>query len=318
LISRRSKVTVEVTPNITVQISEALAFSLAVALEYGWWQMLNGPTHLKGGMLDHIYVNKKHLYNTSGQFPHAGSDHKLGFVIRKKIKVNNPPKILQYRFLKNVPWNEVKLELCKYTSLEFESDSDVSDYLLRNIDRKFSFINNKVLEILDKYAPLKRRLVKSKVSPWLTSEIRELIKHRDKCEREAISSKCSVKRKEFSIARNLVNHRLTGTKKLHFKNTFEESCKSDHLWNTVDQLTKFRKKNKQPISYLEVGKRRVYQKSEIHDILADELTVKPESSNDPAVIKQEIQSYRESFDYSASRLCDIEPVQITHREIFLA
>lgn len=284
----------------------------------GWWQMMSGPTHVRGGLLDHFYVNKKHLYSACGQFTHAGSDHNLCFAVRKKCKVKVPPKILEYRFLKKVPWEEVKKELLTKSISDFESETNLDEYLVRNVDRKFSQVNSSVLEIIDKYAPLKKRLVKGKISPWFTSEVRELILVRDRHRSNMLLSNNESNRKEYNRARNQVNNKLAVLKKSYFKSKFAESCKSENMWNTIDQITNFRRKNKQPISYLEVGKRRVYEKDEVYDIFANELTVKPDPSIDCLSVKQEIVKYRENFDYADSKKCDLEPIQVTHEEVYRA
>jgi len=82
--------------------------------EYNFRQLLSQPTHNKGALLDHVYVNNISLYNNFGSFPYAGSDHDLCYAIRKQEKIKFEAKVIKVRNWNKVEWNEVKKELCLF------------------------------------------------------------------------------------------------------------------------------------------------------------------------------------------------------------
>ena len=58
------------------------------------------------------------------------------------------------------------------------------------------------LQVLDKHAPLQSKKIKSKRSPWISSDIRHLMTARDNLKRKAIITKLETDWENYKKARN--------------------------------------------------------------------------------------------------------------------
>ncbi|PSN33690.1 hypothetical protein C0J52_25727, partial [Blattella germanica] len=52
-------------------------------------------------------------------------------------------------------------------------------WTLPNVDEKILLLNKFILELYDKHAPLKTKLVKRLPAPWITTDIRNIMANRD-------------------------------------------------------------------------------------------------------------------------------------------
>ncbi|CAL8083264.1 unnamed protein product [Orchesella dallaii] len=289
--------------------------------EYNLWQLLRTPTHNRGGLIDHIYVTDRDKYSKFGSFSYGGSDHKLCFVIRKKRKLVYEPRVILVRSWKKIDWEAFKNELVIIrgqfdSSTSNEISQNTSQYVIRNVDKKFDYINRRVMELLDKYAPLKKRLVKGKHNPWFNSNLRTLCNQRNKAQEFAIEQKTVEAKKNYRQLNNKRNLMLSNNKALYFQGKFEEACDSSSLWDTINELTQFRRKSKSAINQLHTGSRKITDKSEICDILADTFVLA--GTNDTTDINSEIKEYCNNFDYVNSANSDKYPITVTHEEVYKA
>lgn len=287
-----------------------------ICKEYNISQLLNAPTHNKGALLDHVYVNNTSLYNNFGSFPYAGSDHDLCYAIRKQEKIKFDPKVIKVRNWNKVEWDKVKKELCLFQHNIANELCKASNFNTKSIDRDFQKMNEFALTILDKYAPERKMLVRGKFSPWLTSEVRMSMKKRNMLHKIAKKTNLVEDWKNFRKSRNTTNNLVTNSKKKYFKHRFEEDCKSEDMWESINKLTKYRCKKTTPITYLEVGKKRVYEQSDINDILADTFVVRGDViMEDNKQLLNEIEIYEQNYDYSDSLQIDKEPIKIEHNDV---
>jgi len=284
--------------------------------EYELMQLITEPTHDKGALLDHIYISNRKLYAHSGSFPYAGSDHSLCYTIRKQEKIKIEPKIIKVRNWNKINWKELKSELCLFQHKLQNGEIEGSPYLSKGIDRDFDKMNKFAVAILNKHAPEKKMLVRGKFSPWLTADVRCSMKLRNKMHKIAKNSNLPEDWKRFRQARNSTNNLVTSSKKRYFSDKFEKECKSEDMWETINKLTNYRCKKTAPITYLEVGKKRVYEKSEINDIFADTFVVKGEILiEDDKLILDEIKLYEENYDFSNTKFNDKEPLKVEHNDV---
>jgi hypothetical protein len=97
-----------------------------------------------------------------------------------------------------------------------------------------------VLPIIDKHAPLRRKRVKEQTHPkWLTPEIIETMKQRDKCKKLKQFN-------EYKILRNKVCALVTKAKRDHVNALINNSSDTRHLWKAMNEIT--HKAPKQPSS----------------------------------------------------------------------
>jgi exonuclease III len=70
--------------------------------EFGFKQVISGPTHRGISLLDHLHLNHPDKYGRTGHFQLSSSEHELVFCIRKQAKTNIPAKTVLCRNYKNV------------------------------------------------------------------------------------------------------------------------------------------------------------------------------------------------------------------------
>ena len=91
--------------------------------------------------------------------------------------------------------------------------------------------NDLFLKIVNKHAPIKTNRVKRKHQPeWLTSEILDLMKERDKC-------KINGKIDEYRILRNKISKMIDKAKKEMYRNKLEEGQDDPRtIWKIFKQF----------------------------------------------------------------------------------
>jgi hypothetical protein len=80
--------------------------------EFNLWQLMCGPTHQNGSLIDHIYITEKNNYPFSAHFPFGGSD--LCIISRKLNSLKPGPCYMSFRNLKPVDWVSFQSNLLKY------------------------------------------------------------------------------------------------------------------------------------------------------------------------------------------------------------
>ena len=108
-----------------------------------------------------------------------------------------------------------------------------------------------ILTIAIFHAPFKKkRVLISSPAPWLNSEIKRLMRERDRIKSIAITSKDQTKWIEYKNIKNHVNHSFMASKKDYFGSHFESNNgKVKATWNGINSLLS-RKKNKTQVTKL--------------------------------------------------------------------
>ena len=75
------------------------------------------------------------------------------------------------------------------------------------------------LFVANKLAPLKTRKFRNKVTPWLTSEIKKQMNHRDHLKQKATQAKSQRLFEAYKIARNKTNKMVDKAKSTYFQHT---------------------------------------------------------------------------------------------------
>ena len=176
---------------------------------FGYSQLIKDPTRTTkktSTIIDHIITNRPAVVSSCGVRPCGISDHDALFLIRNarapKLKV--PPKIISVRNykrfylegfqsdVKTIPMEHIKLV-----------SNDANEVWLR---WKAFF-----LDILDKHAPVTRIKVKGNSLPYVTSELKALIRTRDYLRAKAKKTGSVCLQKAFNHVRNKVNKALSGS-----------------------------------------------------------------------------------------------------------
>lgn len=138
---------------------------------YNMTQVLNEPTRItntNSTLIDPLFISKNIKLISCGTSDNNISDHRLVYGILNTSDSKLPPKFLTYRCFDNFN-HQLFLEhlsSLNWNELLYES----------NIDRKVDILNKFIISSFDIFAPTVTRKVSKPKAPWLSPNLRLLIK----------------------------------------------------------------------------------------------------------------------------------------------
>lgn len=162
------------------------------------------PTHHKA-ILDLLVVKDVNRVASHGQLSAPGfSYHDLIFLSYSLKTPKFTPKYITYRNLKNININNL---------LNDSSQVPWSDVqLLHTVDDKVNLFNVYLLSLYDRHAPLVTKRVTHPPSPWLTLDIRKLMRKRDRLYRRFKKTDNLTFLTRYKQLRNRVNQLIRNSK----------------------------------------------------------------------------------------------------------
>ena len=221
-------------------------------------------TYKTATLLDHIYSNSQHLVTNVKILDSGISDHfpTICTWLYKPPKLENKGHTtIHYRSFKYFS----KLRFCHHLSLvNFREIFNFHDPI-----QALESFYEALMPVIDKHAPLRHKRVKSQNLPgWLTPEIREAMKIRDKLkgktkgkntDHNQLLSNELKKQKEIEIEkdkteykkqRNRVTQLIRDSKKEYFNKMINNNTDVASLWKAINNITKTSKKKYRSSSQL--------------------------------------------------------------------
>ena len=215
-------------------------------LSLGYHQYVNTPTHYNirnnsSSIIDHFYSNQPKTSITVKVLTHDLTDHLPVLAWIKKPR-------LEKSKMKTVVRRNMK---------HFDSDSFITDlsHELGLIDlNKGNEINqiynsfiNTLMKVIDRHAPcvkLTRREIKLKHKPWVTKDVRKIIKQKNKFYRKSLKTGNPEDIKTYKKLSNSVIKLKEQLKRRHYDNVVKKSSKNSKLtWKTINDIVNL-KQNK--------------------------------------------------------------------------
>ena len=137
-------------------------------------------------IIDHVAISNPSNVVESGALKTCISDHYLVYVTRKfrgSIKANH--KVIMSRHMKNFATDLFISDLATTDWSAIVHNSDGLD----NAVRLWSF---HLSSIIEKHAPLRERRVTERFSPWITPDVKQLSRTRDKMKVAAVKAKSEL------------------------------------------------------------------------------------------------------------------------------
>ena len=196
--------------------------------DYTRIRQVNGT--LQRSCLDHVIVNCINKIKNIQILGVGKSDH-LGTLITKMSReIRTSPRTIKKRIYKN-----------------FNCDDFINDMKQAKLQGQFSEMDNtediniagdiftKVFtEVLDKHAPIKTIQNRTNYVPYITDDIKALMKERNILKIEATKTGSSQIFNNYKIKRNLVTTKLKDAKTKYYKSKFSENNLSPReLWSNV-------------------------------------------------------------------------------------
>ena len=146
-------------------------------------QLITEPTRIttqSQSLLDIILTTNSKLICDSGVLQHSMSDHFAIYCFRKS-SLKNQPRYLTYRDMNNFrrEYFNLDLQLAPWSVCTVFDDVDDQCYVWYTL----------FMEIADLHTPLKTKRCKKRQVPWMSAEIKELVRQHDQMHRIAITTK---------------------------------------------------------------------------------------------------------------------------------
>ena len=200
---------------------------------YGFTQIIDQPTRITENtrtLLDIIITNDLDLIHSHGAQPPIGnSDHCLTYVNLNHLKPNNNGKQIRFRDFSN------------FNILDFHEDaakckwSDITQY--DDIDKKVEVLSNIITEVFNKHAPIKQKKVTKRKVPWVTENVKLLMKLRDRALIKFKHSRNTADWEEYKKMRNFTTSVLRQEKKAYL--SFHLKVKNNDskgMWRELGKL----------------------------------------------------------------------------------
>ena len=162
----------EITNELTALRNELTSGFITETYQY--IQLIDQPTRITSStrtLIDHIFTNKPNIITNHGVLHVGISDHSLIYATHKHNTLKADPKIIESRQFKNFDCDAF-IEDIKETPFHFAS-------LMDDPNEMWDVWKSLFLEVINKHAPMRKRKVKSKSSPWITAELRRKMRKRD-------------------------------------------------------------------------------------------------------------------------------------------
>ena len=195
---------------------------------YGLVQVIKEATRTTSDthtLIDHIVTNKIDRIAESGVMPCGISDHDVIYIIRhaRLSKMKKDPKILSVRDTRKLD-NDRLLENLR--ELPFGLIKDTSN----NPEDLWLKWKTFFLNILDKHAPVKTIRVRGNNLPYVTAEVKSMMRQRDYLSGKANKTGSKYLRQAFQQVRNKVDFTLRNLKSEYYTRKIEEN--KNNLKNT--------------------------------------------------------------------------------------
>lgn len=196
----------------------------------GFEQIINEPTrttNTTSSIIDLILTNDSSVVTEKGVLClHNISDHDLIYC-KINIAVTVQPRVIMYRDYKNlnmVNFNRHLHSLPLFHIIEIE-----------NIDNKLHFLNKCLLDLYDTHIPLKSLVIKGPYTPWVTYNLKQMMKSRDKAHMKYLKNKTQDNWEYYKSLRNFTNRAVKREKKAYVEYKLKHTATSQ-VWRELKKL----------------------------------------------------------------------------------
>lgn len=121
-------------------------------------------------------------------------------------------------------------------------------YLLEDIDEIINNFNTNIINLFNVHAPTKTCRITKPPAPWLTENLKLMMKLRDKALTKYKKNRTNVNWNDYKSLRNLVNMSVKSEKRAYLQHVFRTDPK--HFWRTLKYLNVVSSSNSQPSNFL--------------------------------------------------------------------
>ena len=197
-------------------------------------QLIKEPTRITAtteSLLDVILVSDPLSGCMSGVINDPISDHLPVHVVLKLKSPKISPHYVSVRSYKNYDPENFTFDLASH------SDSLLSVFAAPDVNSKLGIFNNAFRQVLDAHAPVKTVKIRSRPCPFVTEEIKDLMKIRSRLHRRFLLTRNEFDWAEYKISRNSVRKALTEAEKHHtYQEVQNNMNNSRSLWKVINNI----------------------------------------------------------------------------------
>ena len=169
-----------ITGDININLMKDSSLANNLRAEYHLTQLITEPTRVTKTitmLIDHIYMSSKDLVAVSGVFKPHVSDHRLIFCTLTYAQNPRCPRCLvNYRNIKGVDAEAMNVEIQAQPWSLLHAFDDLDDV----VDTFYDLYRT----AWDKFAPIKTKPAPKQHQQWMTHQITELMRERDRSYRK--------------------------------------------------------------------------------------------------------------------------------------
>ena len=241
-----------------VYVSKAVRLAMVMS-EYGLVQMINGPTRVTESsetQIDLLFTTDQDLLDRVGCEEPALSDHSLIFGVLANEVVKKRHTLRMVRCFRGCDLDRLVENL--NTAPWHVMDT------LEDMDSRWEYWKQLFGEIVDSHIVLKKARVRRKSLPWITQEVRAMMRARSYFCTKAKRGRKVEDWEQYKRLRNRVTQTLKKEKLRYFEGLIEQSAKNPKkAWKEVNRLLGC--KNKCGIDSLRVKERVLTDQQDIAD-----------------------------------------------------
>jgi hypothetical protein len=155
--------------------------------------------------IDHLYTNKPDKLSDVSAHVNGGSDHKVVYVVWYAKAIKRNVRYIRKRCFKHFDESGFKQAIVDLKWFDV--------YNSYNVDVAVKLLTDKITAVLDKFAPVKTIQVKPNYAPWLTDQVKEVMKERDRGQLVAGISQCQDSWRLYRSLRNFASQCIKNAKK---------------------------------------------------------------------------------------------------------
>ncbi|CAG4970153.1 unnamed protein product [Colias eurytheme] len=186
------------------------------------------PTHFTDhseSVIDLLCTNMPVFSTAVHHIPELGG-HAMIYANFKIKKPKIPSKRLTYRSIRDIVLEDFNKDL------EMLPWDDISN--LNCVNEMVTTFNTYISFLFDKHAPETTRVLKNKSSPWLTSNLREIMKTRNEAHDKYRASKCESDKSYYKSLKNFTNICMQQEKLAFYQSQIQShSHNSKLLWKNL-------------------------------------------------------------------------------------
>lgn len=228
--------------NLLKETREQKALS-DVSIELNLTQIITMPTRItttSQSLIDVILTSSPSLIRDSGVLSTPISDHLPIYVI---LKLKRPKKLPCYITVRSFKHYDPSSFI---SDLATNSDRFLSIFSGKDVNSKLATFNDILHSTLDIHAPVKTMKVRSRPCPYVTSEIKDLMRNRDRLHNCFLQTRDINDWNRYKESRNTIKITLKNAAKKHvFDEVQKHKNNPGSLWKTINQCIPTKEKESQ-------------------------------------------------------------------------